>query len=97
MTCTCHWFEEYRSPCAHACGVYFHLLEDALKGFHSGYRRLAYSKTYELAIALVLMKDLKRDDKIQPPAPTKLRGRPLTKRIRKGRWTRQKTISCLVC
>jgi hypothetical protein len=50
-----------------------------------------------IVVDLVLIKELKRDDKIKPPAPTKLRGRPLKKHIRKGRWTRKKSNTCSVC
>jgi hypothetical protein len=82
--CDCMNFGEYLSPCAYAIVACRHESEDAFEYFIPQYTTLAYNKTYEHFLILVSIENLEPDDEILPPVFQKQRGRPKTKRIRKG-------------
>ena len=88
-TCTCLNFDEYAGPCAHAISACRFEIEDLYLYFHPGYTIRSYRKTYHIPMKLISIEGLSSDPDVYPPKLRKLRGRPKTKRIRKGALNRQ--------
>jgi hypothetical protein len=88
-TCTCMNFQEYVGPCTHAITACRFEAEDPYVYFYWAYRMRSYRKTYQNPMIPVSIEDLASDSRIYPPKLGKLRGRPKTKRIRRGAWNRQ--------
>ena len=82
-------FYEYLGPYTHTIITCRFEAEDPYLYFHWAYRIRAYCKTYHNPMMPVSIEDLASDPEIYPPKLGKLRGRPKTKRIRKGAWNRQ--------
>jgi SWIM zinc finger len=96
LQCDCTNFQEYRSPCAHAIAACRWAAEDPFNYGDYQYSVECYRETYNHFLIPVSIEDLLSKDGVFPPAFKKLRGRPLTKRIRKGALKR-KTLHCSNC
>jgi len=82
--CDCRNFREYALPCAHVITACRHDTEDPYQFVDWTYSVEAYQKTYSYFIWPVNIKNLPSDNEVLPLVFQKQRGRPLTKRIRKG-------------
>jgi hypothetical protein len=94
--CDCMDFQEYYSPCAHAIIAIRFEAEDPYQFFRACLHMKAYRATYEHFVMPINIENLESTTGIQPPQFKKLRGRPKTKRIRKGAWKR-KQFHCKNC
>jgi hypothetical protein len=83
-TCTCKWFQEMKGPCACALAAVHYNASDPLALFHQGYTQDAYRQMYENHIRPYLLDKLQPDNTIQPAKISRGRGRPKSRRIRKG-------------
>ena len=88
-TCTCYNFYEYSRPCDHAITACRFEAEDPYAYFHWTGTIRSYRKTYYISMKLISIENLPSDSNVLPPKLSRLRGRPKTKRIRKGAWNRQ--------
>lgn len=86
--CDCKNFYQYQTPCAHAITACRFGAEDPYDYFLEHYTVLAYRATYKHYMVPFSIKDLPLDPDIHPPVIRRQRGRPKTKRIRKGSWKR---------
>jgi cytochrome c553 len=89
--CDCGNFQEYLSPCAHAIVACRYEAEDPYDYMDWIYSVEAYRKTYSRFLLPVNIDNLPSEDGVLPPVYQKQRGRPPTKRIRKGAWKRKAT------
>ena len=83
-SCDCTNFHEYRSPCTHAIAACQYDILDPFHYVYWKYSVQAYRETYEHFILPVNIEDLPLEQGVLPLVFKKQRGRPLTKRIRKG-------------
>ena len=95
-TCECTNFQEYESPCTHAIAACRYASIDPFKKFRKYYKLRVYRETYSWFVQPVSIQDLESDPNIHPPIIKKQRGRPKTKRIRKGAYKR-KPKQCSIC
>jgi hypothetical protein len=95
-TCDCIRFEEYESLCTHAIVACQHKTEDPYKLFAEEYTVSTYRKTYNHFLWPFSIENLPSKAGILPPVFKNQRGRPTTKRIRKGAWKRKET-KCSKC
>ena len=95
-TCDCTLFQEYRSLCAHAIVACRHKEEDPYKLFAKEYTTLLYRKTYKHFLQPLSIENLKSTSTVLPLVFKKQRGRPITKRLRKGALKRKET-KCSKC
>jgi hypothetical protein len=82
-------FRKYLSPCTHAIAACLHETEDPFDYMDWKYSVDAYKKTYKHFLVPLSIEDLPSEPGILPPVAKKQRGRPKTKRIRKGAYTRK--------
>ena len=94
--CDCMNFQEYLSPCTHAIVACRYEAEDPFDYVDWIYSVEAYRETYSRFLLPVNINNLPSEDGVLPPVFQKQRGRPPTKRIRKGAWKR-KTMHCSNC
>ena len=95
-TCDCLLFQEYRSPCTHAIVACRHQAEDPYKLFAEEYTTPIYRKTYKRFLRPFSIENLASIPTVLPPVFQQQRGRPTTKRKRKGDWKRKAT-KCSKC
>jgi hypothetical protein len=84
--CECTNFYEYQAPCLHAiiaCRVDKKDPFDC-QHFLQYYRTKVYQYTYSVPMLPISITELLSDPQIKPPTIVKQRGRPKSKRIRKG-------------
>jgi hypothetical protein len=89
--CDCTDFNEYQSPCSHAIAAAKFLRIDSIELFDQYFTTQTYESTYRHTVLPVSIENLPRDDSIKPPILRKAAGRPRTKRVRKGQWSRKQT------
>lgn len=94
--CDCTKFTEYESPFTHAIAACRYETEDPYNLFYLYYTVSSYMKTYEHFLKPVSMENLSSKLGLLPPVFKNQRGRPKTKRIRKGAWKR-KGLHCSNC
>ncbi len=82
--CSYKNFYEYQGLCTHAITAYWFDREDPFDYFLPFYTLKVYQDTYKKSITPILIENLTSDLFIQPPRLVKKRGRPNTKRHRKG-------------
>jgi hypothetical protein len=82
--CDCTNFQEYISLCTHAIVACRHEVEDPFDYAEWIHSVEAYRATYHHFLLLVDINNLPSDNEVLPPEFKKQRGRPPTKRIRKG-------------
>jgi len=95
-TCNCMLFEEYQSLCTHAIIACQYESEDPYKLFAEEYTLLVYRKTYSHFLWPLSIENLESASGVLPPVFKKQRGRPTTKRIRKGA-RKRKEKKCSKC
>src|ERR1700722_4927117 len=95
-TCECTYFQDDQSPCTHAIIACRYETEDPFEYFIPEYSVSAYRKTYKHFLHPVSIENLALDPRILPPVFAKQRGRPRTKRIRKGSWKKKPKL-CSSC
>ena len=88
-TCTCRGFYEYQSPCAHAITACRWDGEDPFDYFDNIYLLKVYRSIYEKPITPISIENLPSMPGYLPPLLVRKRGRPKTKRHRKGEQQRQ--------
>lgn len=84
LQCDCTNFQEYRSPCTHAIVACRYEAEDPFNYADWNYSVEAYRKTYSHFLIPISIENLTSEEGVLPPIFKKQRGRPPTKRIRKG-------------
>jgi hypothetical protein len=89
--CECLDFQEYQAPCSHAIAAARFFGKDPIQLFAVQYQVDRYINTFSRPFAPVSVNDLASHDQLQPPILKKQAGRPRTKRIRKGTWSRKQT------
>lgn len=94
--CDCTLFQEYRSPCTHAIAACRYKAEDPYELFAEEYKVSSYRETYKHFLRPFSIENLASTSNVLPPVFKKQRGRPTTKRIRKGDWKRKET-KCSKC
>jgi hypothetical protein len=94
--CNCKNFYEYQGPCVHAIAACRFDAEDPFDYFLPVYTLKIYRDTYKKSITPVSIEGLASDPVIQPPRLVKKRGRPKTRRHRKGE-TKQSQRKCGRC
>jgi hypothetical protein len=94
--CDCRYFHDFQSPCTHAIAACLWETEDPYEYFEPTYKVSTYRKTYKHFMKPFNIENLDSDPNIQPPIFKKHRGRPRTKRIRKGA-LRRKATKCSNC
>jgi hypothetical protein len=82
--CDCTNFREYEAPCCHVIIVCKYGQKDPFDYMSDFYTIRAFRFTYQRPLPPISINDLRSDHTIKPPILVKLRGRPKTKRIRKG-------------
>lgn len=82
--CDCTNFYEYQGPCTHAITACRFDREDPFDYFLLCYTLKVYRDTYKKSITSVSIENLTSNPRIRPPRLVKERGRPKTKRHRKG-------------
>jgi hypothetical protein len=95
-SCGCKYFEEYESPYTHAITACRHEAEDPYKLFAEEYTVSAYRKTYEHFLRPFSIENLASTPGFFPPVFKNQRGRPITKRFRRGVYKR-KEKKCSKC
>jgi hypothetical protein len=95
-TCDCTLFQEYVSPCAHAIAAVQHIAEDPYKLFAEEYTVSAYRRTYAHFLRPFSIENLPSTTNALLLVFKKQRGRPTTKRVRKGDWKRREN-KCSKC
>jgi hypothetical protein len=88
-SCDCTNFREYHSPYTHAIAACQYDVLDLFYYIYWKYSVQAYRETYEHFILPVNIEDLPLEQGVLPLVFKKQRGRPPTKRIRKGAWKRK--------
>jgi hypothetical protein len=89
-TCECGQFYEYQTACKHALIAIQHAKEDPYIYVFGAYKTETYRTTYSKQLMPISIQDLTPDLEVKPPIQVKQRGRPKTKRIRKGQYARKK-------
>jgi hypothetical protein len=95
-TCTCNNFWQYHGPCTHALTACYYDVEDPYKHFDKAYKVGAFRKCYSVPMPPLSTENLIPNIEIKPPIIVRKRGRPKTKRIRKGAW-KKKSTQCSTC
>jgi hypothetical protein len=93
--CDCRDFYEYQGPCTHAIAAIQRQGDDPLAFFLNQYTTDYFRRTYSYPIIPISINDLATSE-VNPPTIRKQAGRPRTKRIRKGQWSR-KQKQCSNC
>jgi hypothetical protein len=83
-SCDCTNFQWYQSPCAHAIAACCWAETDLYKFFWKYYKVRVYRDTYSEFLQPFPIQDLATSEYIYPPIVRRQRGRPKSKRIRKG-------------
>jgi len=94
--CDCRNFYEYQSACTHAIAACKYAAEDPFNHIDWKFSVKALQKTYSHSLVPISIKSLSSKKGVQPLKVKRQRGRPKTKRIRKGDW-KQKPICCSLC
>ena len=94
--CDCTNFKEYALLYTHAIVACRHEVEDPFDYADWIYSVKAYRATYHHFLLPVNIDNLPSNNRVLPLEFKKQRGRPPTKRIRKGAW-RRKTMHCSNC
>ncbi len=94
--CDCGDFREYRAACMHVIAACKYAAEDPLEYVDQIFMTDALKKMYSHFLVPISIENLTIDKTISPPIVKRQRGRPKTKRIRKGAWSR-KSIHCSLC
>lgn len=95
-SCICNNFWQYYGPCTHAIVACFYNVEDPYEHFHKAYKVKTFRKCYEVSMPPLSIENLIPHPEVKPLIILQKRGRPKTKRLRKGVWKR-KSIRCGTC
>ena len=95
--CDCTNYKQYNSPCAYAITACRHATEDPYGYVDVRYRIEVYRKTYKHFILLINVENLTLKQGILPLEFKKQRGRPRTKRIRRGASKKKAIYHCRNC
>jgi hypothetical protein len=95
-TCDCTNFQWYKSPCAHAIAACRWAERDPYKMFWKYYKVRVYRDTYSEFLEPFSIQDLPSSEHIYPPVLRRQRGRPKSKRFRKGEHQRNPK-KCSTC